>query len=118
MITKAHVPPVYSAFNEAIGTSVDGRMATRYNELAEPDLFIRKALVRFANASDPASWHGVRPSINAVHSDIREWGRYKYIAHVAGVTCSHKLEKAINASAQFCLHQPRQRSCGAAVSHH
>jgi hypothetical protein len=86
---------VYTAYLEAIATATDGRFTTRYNERGEPDHKIREALTRFANTSDPNSWHGVRPMINTLHSDLREWGRYKYIAHVAGTTCSNKLEKAL-----------------------
>ena len=82
---------VFSAFSDVAEAS-DGIFTKRYSERGEQDQNVRAALTRFANQSDPSSWR-VKPMINVERPDIRTWGKYKYIVHVEGVTCSNKLEK-------------------------
>jgi len=83
---------IFSAYS-SVNEWEDGRFTARFNERGEPDMDVRATMKRFAGGSDPASWR-VRPLIDVRHEDIRGWGRYKYVMHVEGVTCSNKLEQA------------------------
>lgn len=82
---------VFTAYTP-LSTASDGQLTTRYNERGQKDMDVRATLTRFGNESDARTWR-VKPLLNSRHEDIHKWGRYKYIAHVTGVTCSNKLEK-------------------------
>ena len=89
---------VYAAYHGAIceASALDGELlTTRMDEHGKRDTCARASLARWTNASymtEPHTW-AVEPRINVDHTDVRTWGRYRYIAHMEGVTCSNKLEK-------------------------
>lgn len=64
-------------------------IAMRWNENNVVDYESRLALERWANSTGDPTY-----AINDKYEPMSEWHRYRYIAHLDGLTCSAKFEKS------------------------